>query len=198
MENLTEVAEYKTTDPELDRKIEVGKQSGKLPIGQHESRILMTEDKKYLFTSSRGIGAITRFKVDQETGLLSDAAVTLTPGDWPRHFEIDPSGKYLFVTQEHAETLEIFAIKETLELVTSLQSQNKPSFVQFFWSTWLHEYNKTMIVLHFPTFCQNHVWFLPFQGSFLFEDALLFCVLKEGFASIWRLHTTKYLAFLLF
>ena len=59
---------------------------------------------------------------------------TLTPGDWPRHFQIDPSGNFMFVTQEHANTMEIYKMNKEdakISLVSTVSSLNKPSFVDF-------------------------------------------------------------------
>ena len=59
---------------------------------------------------------------------------TLTPGDWPRHFEIDPAGKHILVTQEHTGTMEVYQISQSdakLNLISTVPSNNKPSFVDF-------------------------------------------------------------------
>ena len=65
---------------------------------------------------------------------------TFTLGDWPRHFKIDPSGKRLYVTQQftgksnEGGKLEVYEISETdarLTLISVVDSDNKPSFVDF-------------------------------------------------------------------
>ena len=58
---------------EASKKGELTRADGKI----HESRIEMTPDSRLLFVSSRGVGAVTGFKVNQETGDLSDPWVSL-------------------------------------------------------------------------------------------------------------------------
>ena len=58
---------------EASKKGELARADGKI----HESRIEMTPDSRLLFVSSRGVGAVTGFKVNQETGDLSDPWVSL-------------------------------------------------------------------------------------------------------------------------
>ena len=58
---------------EASKKGELTRADGKI----HESRIEMTPDSRLLFVSSRGVGAVTGFKVNQETGDLSYPWVSL-------------------------------------------------------------------------------------------------------------------------
>ena len=44
---------------------------------QHQARIEMTPDKKMLFISNRGVGAIIGFKVDQTSGDLALLSVSV-------------------------------------------------------------------------------------------------------------------------
>lgn len=69
---------------------------------------------KFLYASNRGKteeeNSIAVFSVETGTGKLSLQQVAHTQGDFPRDFELSPSGKYLLAANQNSSNIQIFAI----------------------------------------------------------------------------------------
>jgi 6-phosphogluconolactonase len=55
---------------------------------------------KFLYVANRGENDITSFSIDQSSGKLTVIGQTPVEGKIPRHFAIDPSGKWLIVANQ--------------------------------------------------------------------------------------------------
>ena len=67
---------------------------------------------KFVYSSTRGeTSNIALYKV-KENGHLSRIEVVVDIPDWPRDFNIDPTGQYLIVAGEKSNELELFRIDE--------------------------------------------------------------------------------------
>jgi len=67
---------------------------------------------KFVVASDLGLDQILIWKFDAATGKLSPAdppAVSLSPGDGPRHFVFHPNGQWFYSLQEEASTLVTYA-----------------------------------------------------------------------------------------
>lgn len=69
----------------------------------------MTPDGRFLYTSERTLGNLSRFAVDRRTGRLRLLGLTATQAQ-PRSFAIDPQGRYLIASGEKSATVLLFAI----------------------------------------------------------------------------------------
>ncbi|CAO3645484.1 unnamed protein product [Mucor hiemalis] len=99
------------------------------------SEIDISPNGKFLYTSMRGLDAITIFKIDEFSGKLSLVGFQNTGGKHPRHFTIDPTGSYLLVGNAESNTIVVFKIdaeKGTLTQVSSVE-HSEPTCIQF-WS----------------------------------------------------------------
>ena len=86
-----------------------------------------------LFVSNRGEESIVTFEIEPD-GRLNFAGRVNTGGRGPRHFEIDPTGKWLLTANQHSGNLTLFAVdvqNHTLEQVWNSMALNSPTCVRF-------------------------------------------------------------------
>ncbi|WHX99743.1 lactonase family protein [Neobacillus sp. DY30] len=88
------------------------------------SAIHISADGRFVYAGNRGHNSIAVFHVE-ETGELSFLEHTSTEGDWPRDFEIDPSGNYIVASNQESSNLTLFARNENSGKLTLLQSDIK-------------------------------------------------------------------------
>jgi 6-phosphogluconolactonase len=79
------------------------------------AEIAIHPNGKYLYTSNRGHDSIALFSIDSHTGDSRTGTLTLvdhfpTQGKAPRSFEIDPTGKFLFVANQETNNIVVFRI----------------------------------------------------------------------------------------
>jgi len=81
----------------------------------------ITPDAAYLYGSNRGNNSIVAFTVDKTTSLLTYLGVWPTV-NWPRAFNIDPSGKWLISAGQLSGTIREYAINKdgTLTILRDL------------------------------------------------------------------------------
>ena len=100
---------------------------------QYPAEIEMHPNRKWLYVSNRGLGAIFQFDVSGDR--VKHGATVLTGGNWPRHFTIRDDGQFLVVAQQLTNSLEVFKIDQTdghLEEVDKIESLNAPAFAGFY------------------------------------------------------------------
>ena len=79
--------------------------------GPHGHSINVSPDNKFAFAADLGLDKVLIYALDAEKGQLTPndpAAVDVTPGSGPRHFDFHPSGKYAYVINEMALTVTAF------------------------------------------------------------------------------------------
>ncbi|MRH41799.1 beta-propeller fold lactonase family protein [Aquibacillus halophilus] len=86
------------------------------------SAIHISSDGKFVYAGNRGHNSITIFSVDQNSGQLSFVDWTSTEGNWPRDFVLDPTEKFLIVSNQKSNTLVLFARNELTGRLNLLQS----------------------------------------------------------------------------
>jgi 6-phosphogluconolactonase len=72
-----------------------------------------------------GLDSIFLWKFDEQKGVLTPnelAAVSLPPGDGPRHFHFHPSGRWLYSIQEEGSTIVLFDYDAAAGRLTSRQT----------------------------------------------------------------------------
>ena len=72
--------------------------------------IHLTPDGRFLFVSVRGIDSLVRFEVNAD-GTLGSRAFVPCGASAVRNFCIEPSGRFLLVTDQHANEVRLFAIQ---------------------------------------------------------------------------------------
>jgi 6-phosphogluconolactonase len=77
----------------------------------HAHQIQADPAGKFVLHVDLGLDKIFVWKFDAKTGVLTannPAAVTLPPGDGPRHFHFHPNGQWLYSVQEEGSTVVLF------------------------------------------------------------------------------------------
>lgn len=96
--------------------------------------IHISPDGKFLYASNRlKNDGITIFKINQETGELSQIGYQLT-GIHPRNFAITPNGKYLLCACRDTNEIQIFEINNSTGLLTEVNKKinlKKPVCIKF-------------------------------------------------------------------
>jgi len=67
------------------------------------SEISVDPSGRYLFASVRFHDALVRFRLDSETGLLSDRTEFDCHGKTPRHFSFTPDGRFLLIANQDSD-----------------------------------------------------------------------------------------------
>jgi len=68
---------------------------------------------RFLYASNRGGGnSIALYAIDRDKGTLALVDITPTLGKTPRHFEIDPTGNYLFAENSESNNIVVFRIDQ--------------------------------------------------------------------------------------
>ena len=57
---------------------------------------------------SGGQDSLAAFRIDRETGKLKAAGTVGTGGKNPRHFGIDPSGRFLIAANQNSDSVTVF------------------------------------------------------------------------------------------
>lgn len=81
------------------------------PGSKYPAAIRISPDGRYVYVSTRGEiqSCITGYRVESD-GSLSLIEVNEGVAGWPRDFNIDPTGRYLFVAGERADIIELYEI----------------------------------------------------------------------------------------
>jgi 6-phosphogluconolactonase len=79
---------------------------------QYPAEIELHPNRKWMYVSNRGLGAVFMFDVSGDR--VKRGPTILTDGNWPRHFSIRPDGKFLIVSQQLTNSLEIYSIDQVL------------------------------------------------------------------------------------
>ena len=73
------------------------------------SEILISSDARFLYAANRLHDTIAWFSIDA-SGLLTLAGEEWTRGDYPRSFNIDPSGNYLYSCNQRADAITAYRV----------------------------------------------------------------------------------------
>lgn len=81
------------------------------PGSKYPAAIRISPDGRFVYVSTRGEiqSCITGYRVESD-GSLSLIEVNEGVAGWPRDFNIDPTGRYLFVAGERADIIELYEI----------------------------------------------------------------------------------------
>jgi 6-phosphogluconolactonase len=73
--------------------------------------IMAGKDMKFIYGSNRGENSIVVFNVGRD-GLLTLAGHSDCGGNWPRSFNIDPSGRFLLCGNQRSDSIAVFSINK--------------------------------------------------------------------------------------
>ncbi len=80
----------------------------------HAHFIQVAEDSRFVFVADLGLDQVLVYRFDPTSGTLtpgSPPAVDLDPGAGPRHLAFAPAGRFVFVLNELASTVTVFAYR---------------------------------------------------------------------------------------
>ncbi|MFH5781344.1 lactonase family protein [Heyndrickxia oleronia] len=89
------------------------------------SAIHISSDGHFVYAANRGHDSIAVYGVNQETGELTFIEHTLTEGNWPRDFVLDPTENYLIASNQNSSNLVLFKRNSVSGKLTLLQSDIK-------------------------------------------------------------------------
>ena len=99
------------------------------------SEVAVSADGKFVYGSNRGHDSIVSFAVDN-SGRLSESQYTSTEGQCPRHFTLDPSGKWLLVANQNTNNVKVFSLNNGRPAdIVSDSSVPRPVCIHFLNST---------------------------------------------------------------
>ena len=80
--------------------------------GPHAHSIQVTNDNRFAMVADLGIDKLMMYKFDGNTGSLASGSTKFykfDPGSGPRHLAVAPSGRFVYVVNELASTVTVFA-----------------------------------------------------------------------------------------
>ena len=91
----------------------------------HAHMIQADPSGRFVFHVDLGLDKIYIWKFDEKTGKLSpndQSAISLPPGDGPRHFHFHPNGRWFYSIQEEGSTLVLFDFDPQAGTLTARQT----------------------------------------------------------------------------
>ena len=94
-----------------------------VPVGEKgypgSADIHVSPDGKFLYASNRAeFNNLAIYKIDPKTGKLSNVGFQSTLGKTPRHFNFDPTGKYLLAANQDSDEIVVFSRNMKTGLLT--------------------------------------------------------------------------------
>jgi 6-phosphogluconolactonase len=100
----------------------------------HCSEIGISKDGRWLYVGNRGHDSLSRFSIDQATGIASLLGHTPSGGKTPRHFAFDPYGAFLAVANQDSDSVSVFAVDSVsgdLKILPHAAQTGTPTCVGF-------------------------------------------------------------------
>lgn len=92
--------------------------------GPHVHSAMVSPDNRFLYVADLGIDRVMIYELDSSSGMLKPATIPyaeVEPGSGPRHFEIQPDGKTLFLADELSSTTSVFSRDTVNGSLTEIQ-----------------------------------------------------------------------------
>ncbi len=113
LSNTVDVLQWDATKGTLTRVQHIGslKPGTKYTSETTVASVCVSADGRFVYVSNRGEDndSLTAFSVDEATGKLTFVQMIPSGGKIPRHFAIDPSGKWIVVAHQKSNSLVVFA-----------------------------------------------------------------------------------------
>lgn len=114
LNHTIEVFEYKDVMQAFDRLQVISTLPADSDGVSYPAAIKVHPSGKFLYASNRGTteeeNSIAIFTIDQTSGNLTFQSVAHTEGNFPRDFELSPSGKYLLAANQNTDNILIFKV----------------------------------------------------------------------------------------
>ena len=97
------------------------------------SEVLVSKDGKYLYAGNRLHDSIAIFSIGQD-GLLTYLGEEWTRGNYPRSFNFDPTGQFLYCCNQRADHVTVFRVDllhGSLQFTGHYASVGNPSMIEF-------------------------------------------------------------------
>ena len=111
--NCVDVFSYTDTEegPAFEKKQTVATPSDNVDeLHDVSSGMCMSEDGRYLFTSTAGDDTLAMFSVDRDTGLLTKEFSLPVSGEYPKDIALFPDGKHIACANHLSDSITTFAI----------------------------------------------------------------------------------------
>jgi 6-phosphogluconolactonase len=82
------------------------------------SEVLISQDTKFLYAANRLHDTIAWFSIAQQNGELTFAGEEWTRGDYPRSFNIDPTGNFLYSCNQRGDAVATFRVNKKTGALT--------------------------------------------------------------------------------
>jgi 6-phosphogluconolactonase len=93
--------------------------------GPHAHEILPSNDNRFVLTADLGLDELLVYHFDPKNGSLTPddpPFAKVSPGSGPRHFAISPSGEFVYLVNEMASTVTVFAYSADAGKLKELQT----------------------------------------------------------------------------
>jgi 6-phosphogluconolactonase (cycloisomerase 2 family) len=96
------------------------------------SEVMVSGDGKFVYAANRLHDSISTFSVDQKTGQLALADDEWARGDYPRQFNIDPTGNFLYVCDQRSDSIAAYEIHgHKLDFTGQYTAAGSPACIAF-------------------------------------------------------------------
>jgi 6-phosphogluconolactonase (cycloisomerase 2 family) len=75
------------------------------PKRNYPAEIQLSRDGRFLYASNRGVDNIAMFRIEPSGHQLIFDGTAPCGGDWPRHFALDPSERWLYVANQKSNSV---------------------------------------------------------------------------------------------
>jgi 6-phosphogluconolactonase len=83
----------------------IGTLGGATPSQNFPAEIQVSTDGRFVYASNRGHDSIATFTVDEQGKALSFVNTVPTGGKWPRHFTLDPAGRWVYIANQNSNSV---------------------------------------------------------------------------------------------
>jgi 6-phosphogluconolactonase (cycloisomerase 2 family) len=83
----------------------IGTLGGATPPQNFPAEIQVSADGRFVYASNRGHDSIATFTVGERGKRLAFINTTPTGGAWPRHFTLDPTGRWVYIANQNSNTV---------------------------------------------------------------------------------------------
>lgn len=118
LDNSMNVLAYKDTDQSFQSIQNISTLPDNFKENSYCADIHLHPSGSFLYGSNRGHNSIVIYKVDKETGKLSNVGFESTRGDFPRNFNLAKNGQWLYAANQNTSNITVYKIDPTTGLLT--------------------------------------------------------------------------------
>ena len=96
------------------------------------SEVMVSTNGKFVYAANRLHDSVGIFAVDSGTGELTQVGDEWTRGDYPRNFNIDPTGSFLYVCDQRSDSIAAYAVSaHKLDFTGQYTAMGSPACIVF-------------------------------------------------------------------